>query len=151
MQILPRMSRRGYVCELSLSCARRDIRYFGPSFPPKVPRYDFLMKKLGDCDTRNLRGDYHTLGSNQQKSKLSSVETQNSQVRWQRQHFTVLTENDAFKHRSDRQLPRAVEAAISVSRLRNHEKQQHTNLHSDVMSDSFLLLLKTQACCLQGC
>ena len=29
------------------------------------------------CDTRNLRGDYHTLGFNQ-KSKLSSVETQNN-------------------------------------------------------------------------
>jgi len=30
------------------------------------------------CDTRNLRGDYHTLGFTQQKSKLSSVEIQNS-------------------------------------------------------------------------
>jgi len=29
-----------------------------------------------------------------------------------------------------RQLPRAVVAAISVSRLRNHERQQHTNLHN---------------------
>ena len=34
--------------------------------------------KITPCDTQNLRGDYHTLGFNQQKSKLSSVETQNS-------------------------------------------------------------------------
>ena len=53
-----------------------------------------------NCDTRNLRGDYHTLGFNQQKSKLSPVETQNSSVRWHRQqHFTVITENGAFKLR----------------------------------------------------
>ena len=47
------------------------------------PRFelDILQNIFYLCDTRNLRGDYHTLGFNQHKSKLSSVETQNSYVR----------------------------------------------------------------------
>jgi len=43
-----------------------------------------------------------------------------------------MTENGAFKLRSDIHTPTAPScvAAISVSRLRNHERQQHTNLHN---------------------
>ena len=54
------------------------------------------------CYMRNLRRDYHALGFNQQKSKLSSAQTQNSYVRWHGQHYlTVITEDDAFKLCSD--------------------------------------------------
>jgi len=42
---------------------------------------DILQNIFYLCDTRNLRGDYHTLGFNQHKSKLSPAETQNSYVR----------------------------------------------------------------------
>jgi len=81
------------------------------------------------CDTRDLRSDYHTLGFNQQKSKLSSVETQNSYVRWHlQQHFTVMTENGAFTLRSDIHTPTAPSCRGSNQRL-TIEKSREATTH----------------------
>ena len=88
-----------------------------------------LTKKFYLCDTRNLRGDYHTLGFNQHKSKLSSVETQNSYVRWHRQqHFTAITENGAFKLRSDIHTPTAPSCCGNNQRF-TIEKSREATTH----------------------
>jgi len=90
-------------------------------------RFSFKM-----CDMRNLQGDYHTLGFNQQKSKLSSVKTQNSYVRrHQQQHFTVMI---AFKFRSDIHTPTAPSCRGSNQRF-TIEKSREATTHKFPQND----------------